>query len=275
MRPHPARPAYRRARARPGASHRGALPAAHRFSRLSGVKVVRPHSAPLRGAPLRALHPDTLRHGSKDAAPISNDAQLRNPAQPGNNGRKPAASNARCKEMLWQFCTRSAATRARFSRSRPHQRKKKGMGALPEPPADGNEKRTGNSAGPITSQRIYVYNMDENKTPGGLKVRVKIRVVTGPEATRLDARQAEAILELLRWAHRHSRRPHDPGPHEHAVPARSAVLAAPPDPVLPGMAAARLPRRGLLLGHRIGRDRPGRPQQDHQLPAVHRRRPAP
>jgi len=39
--------------------------------------------------------------------------------------------------------------------------------------------------------------------PGGLKARYKIRVVTGPEAGRYDARQAEAIREILLWARRH------------------------------------------------------------------------
>jgi hypothetical protein len=39
----------------------------------------------------------------------------------------------------------------------------------------------------------FSYNEDDSKTPGGLKVRWKSRVVTGPEAARLDARQAEAI----------------------------------------------------------------------------------
>ena len=37
-------------------------------------------------------------------------------------------------------------------------------------------------------------------------VRWKIRVVTGAEAARTDARQAEAIRELLTWAQRYTRR---------------------------------------------------------------------
>jgi hypothetical protein len=52
---------------------------------------------------------------------------------------------------------------------------------------------------------IYSYNLDDSKTPGGIKVRWKIRVVTGPEATRYDARQAQAIMEALRWTARHQR----------------------------------------------------------------------
>jgi hypothetical protein len=60
----------------------------------------------------------------------------------------------------------------------------------------------------IPNGTVFAYNEDDRKTPGGLKVRWKIRVVTGPDAARLDARQAEAIRELLLWAHRYqSRRP--------------------------------------------------------------------
>ena len=55
----------------------------------------------------------------------------------------------------------------------------------------------------IPNGTIFSYNLDDRKTPGGLKVRWKIRVTTGPEGTRWDARQAEAIKELLQWAHRH------------------------------------------------------------------------
>jgi hypothetical protein len=55
----------------------------------------------------------------------------------------------------------------------------------------------------IPNGTIFAYNLDDSKTPGGLKVRFKIRVVSGPEATRVDARQAEAIKELLQWACQH------------------------------------------------------------------------
>src|SRR5262245_17912046 len=57
----------------------------------------------------------------------------------------------------------------------------------------------------IPNGTIFSYNLDDGKTPGGLKVRWKIRVATGPEGTRWDARQAEAIKELLQWAQRHQR----------------------------------------------------------------------
>jgi hypothetical protein len=59
--------------------------------------------------------------------------------------------------------------------------------------------------GTIPNGTIFAYNLDDRKTPGGLKVRWKIRVATGAEGARWDARQAEAIKELLTWAQRHSR----------------------------------------------------------------------
>jgi len=80
----------------------------------------------------------------------------------------------------------------------------------PEPgkPQESAGEFTENSPEAIPSGTIFSYNLDDSKTPGGLKVRWKIRVVTGPEAARWDERQAEAIKELLEWASRHPpRRP--------------------------------------------------------------------
>jgi hypothetical protein len=78
-------------------------------------------------------------------------------------------------------------------------------------PAPGNghekgEEHSGNSPVTIPESTIYSYNMDDSKTPGGLKVRWKVRVVTGPDAARYDARQNQAIRELLQWASRHQHR---------------------------------------------------------------------
>ena len=61
----------------------------------------------------------------------------------------------------------------------------------------------------IPNGTIFSYNLDDRKTPGGLKVRWKIRDATGPEATRWDTRQTEAIRELLRWASQRQRQ-HQP-----------------------------------------------------------------
>jgi hypothetical protein len=68
-----------------------------------------------------------------------------------------------------------------------------------------SEQHAGNSPAYIPRSTICAYNLDDTKTPGGIKVRWKIRVVTGPEAARYDARQAQAIMEALRWTHRHQR----------------------------------------------------------------------
>jgi len=68
---------------------------------------------------------------------------------------------------------------------------------------DKPQEQAGNSPEFIPESAIYSYNMDDSKTPGGLKVRWKIRVVSGPAAARYDARLNQAITELLQWASQH------------------------------------------------------------------------
>jgi len=63
----------------------------------------------------------------------------------------------------------------------------------------GEKIQGGNSAVNGEFPRIISYNLNEDQRPGGLKVRFKIRVETGKKAAALNARQAEAIRELLRW----------------------------------------------------------------------------
>jgi len=77
------------------------------------------------------------------------------------------------------------------------------MAPEPESEQGKGEEQVGNSPLAIPNGTIFSYNLDDRETPGGLKVRWKIRVAAGPEAARLDARQAEAIRELLIWARRH------------------------------------------------------------------------
>ena len=79
------------------------------------------------------------------------------------------------------------------------------------------EEHARNSPASIPGSTIYSYNLDDSKSPGGIKVRWKIRVIDGPAAARWDARQAEAILEALRWTARHQRQ----------------LRAAPPQPSAP------------------------------------------
>ncbi len=81
------------------------------------------------------------------------------------------------------------------------------MGTAPGKPRESAGEFTENSPVTIPSGTIYSYNLDDSQTPGGIKVRWKVRVVTGPEAGRYDARQAEAIKELLTWAASRTPRP--------------------------------------------------------------------
>jgi hypothetical protein len=47
--------------------------------------------------------------------------------------------------------------------------------------------------------RIISYNLREGERPGGIKIRYKIRIETGKKGRAIDARQAEALKEYLRW----------------------------------------------------------------------------
>jgi hypothetical protein len=80
------------------------------------------------------------------------------------------------------------------------------MNSAPRNSSAENEERAGNSPTDIPDSTIYTYNMDDSKTPGGLKVRWKVRVITGPAAAAYDARQNAAIRELLQWACQQPRR---------------------------------------------------------------------
>jgi hypothetical protein len=62
------------------------------------------------------------------------------------------------------------------------------------------EEHVSNSRVAIPDNAYLSYYRDDVEDTGGLKVKWKIRVATGPEATRLDARQTHAIRELLIWA---------------------------------------------------------------------------
>jgi hypothetical protein len=49
------------------------------------------------------------------------------------------------------------------------------------------KEQADNSPVTIQESTIYSFNLDDRKTPGGMKVRWKIRVVDGPAAARYDA----------------------------------------------------------------------------------------
>ena len=48
--------------------------------------------------------------------------------------------------------------------------------------------------------RIISYNINEDERPGGIMVRYKIRVVTGPAAKAVDDAQAQVLREVLQWS---------------------------------------------------------------------------
>jgi hypothetical protein len=70
---------------------------------------------------------------------------------------------------------------------------------------DNHEEQAGNSPEDIPGDDYLVYYRDDIENVGGLKVKWKIRVASGAEAARLDARQNAAIKELLAWASQHHR----------------------------------------------------------------------
>jgi hypothetical protein len=69
-----------------------------------------------------------------------------------------------------------------------------------ESQASDQGKRTGNSLPEIAGPRIISYNFSEDERPGGLRIRAKIRIVTGRQADAVNKAQAEAIRELLLWS---------------------------------------------------------------------------
>ena len=50
------------------------------------------------------------------------------------------------------------------------------------------------------SPEVEVYNLDHTKTPGGMKVRWRVRIAAGKEAERLEKQQNQVIIRLLTWA---------------------------------------------------------------------------
>ena len=77
-------------------------------------------------------------------------------------------------------------------------------------PAPGNAIENGeehdcNPVIKLPESAIFSYYRDDNEETGGMQVKWSVRVASGAEARQMDARQAEAIRELLTWARRHHR----------------------------------------------------------------------
>ena len=47
---------------------------------------------------------------------------------------------------------------------------------------------------------VEIYNLDHATTPGGMKVRWRVRTATGKEAQHLEKQQNQVIIKLLTWA---------------------------------------------------------------------------
>ena len=78
-----------------------------------------------------------------------------------------------------------------------------------QPVNTGNRNRNTPEIG--DNVRVISYNVPEGQRPGGIKVRFKIRVVTGKRAKEIDARQATAIMEVLQWHRQHHTQTQAPG----------------------------------------------------------------
>jgi hypothetical protein len=70
-----------------------------------------------------------------------------------------------------------------------------GQGKTPERLEHDHGKEPGIAA----NGRVISYNVAEGERPGGIRVRLKIRIATGKRAQIVDARQAKVIMEVLQW----------------------------------------------------------------------------
>jgi hypothetical protein len=67
------------------------------------------------------------------------------------------------------------------------------------------QEQENESSQEMAGARIISYNFTEDERPGGMRVRAKIRVVTGRQAQVVNAAQAEVIRELLEWVRQQRR----------------------------------------------------------------------
>jgi hypothetical protein len=86
------------------------------------------------------------------------------------------------------------------------------------------------SGPPHPDERFISYRLDPEERPGKLNVRFVVRVVSGDRAKHIDADQAAAITDLLKWVREHrEQQEHDQqGP---AAPGRRPARPAPKPPV--------------------------------------------
>jgi hypothetical protein len=82
------------------------------------------------------------------------------------------------------------------------------VGENKQPPDQEEQHR--NMDRKMDGARIISYNFTERERPGGMKIRAKIRIVSGKQAEAVNAAQAEAIRELLIWVRQHRSQPRQP-----------------------------------------------------------------
>jgi hypothetical protein len=67
--------------------------------------------------------------------------------------------------------------------------------------------KRGNDSLPVFGiERIISYNEDGLEMADGIKVRYKLRVVTGARARAVEQAQAQVIKEVLEWSRQHRQR---------------------------------------------------------------------
>jgi hypothetical protein len=70
----------------------------------------------------------------------------------------------------------------------------------------GQAEQSGMPGGEMAGPRITSYNLSESERPEGMKVRYKIRIVSGPRAKAVDEAQAGVIREVLEWSRQQRQR---------------------------------------------------------------------
>jgi hypothetical protein len=89
---------------------------------------------------------------------------------------------------------------ATLSRVRVGSPRQLGKGNTEMPAADNDDYHEDNDlSGPLRpGERVISCNLPREQRPGGMKVRYKIKIASGARARETGARQAKAMLEVLR-----------------------------------------------------------------------------
>jgi hypothetical protein len=72
---------------------------------------------------------------------------------------------------------------------------------------------------PRPGERLISYHLRPEDRPDGIDVRYVIRVTSGDRAKEIDARQAKAIMDVLRWYRDHHHQHEQAGHGQEGPPA--------------------------------------------------------